>query len=296
LYGYANNNPISWIDPSGTDPRSSQQKAKQSAGKKASASAANSYWTYTTKNTPGVPLADITRFNELLAAAYYVGDPKLDPASNHRSDGVPPLIRGAIEGLIKEIRAEHGEPEPLRLKALWWAIDHLGDTEYGPNKVLGNGSHFSGGVFNQASKCNLFVADSWGHVVGFSYCGIPELGHGPGVQLLGNPLSPHPASANWLGNKTANDPNFNKFVKKPLPGDIAGFAEPHSKPNDPNSGHSTIVVGNGVLIYASGTEVKLGDLNYVQKGHDPVVYREYNYVDTSEEDQWPLGGHFPIPT
>jgi hypothetical protein len=222
LYGFADGNPVNESDPDGYRPLTAEDNA---------------------------------RFAKLLSTA--------NSGNSDLSKEAAPLINGAIVTLKQQIAAVKGTPanDPTNLKALWSAIDHLGDISYGAASTSIKDSGFSGLTLN-SSKCNIFVADSYGRVVGY--------GDLHGVPLYGNWFARHPAPANYLGDKSQSVPHF--FVTaNPVPGDIAGFKSMGDGP-----GHATLLVGNGVLIYAGGVGVKLGSLSAVQReGHYPVVYRHY---------------------
>jgi hypothetical protein len=130
--------------------------------------------------------------------------------------------------LLAEIAAiPTGSQDPVRLKALWWAIDHLGDTNYG--FAAGGGSW----------KCNIFVYDCY--LYGADV-GMPDRRNYPGEQ---------PYGANVLGDLSKSldclTPTMN-----PRLGDIVAFI------STAGSGHSGLKVGSGLLIYAGEHEVKLG--------------------------------------
>jgi hypothetical protein len=182
--------------------------------------------------------------------------------------GVAPLIEGAITELKARIAQVNTPKDPVSLRALWFAIDHLGDTGYGAGGALGSESAFASLGENGQSKCNIFVADCYGSVVGY--------GDLHGVPLYHNWFMRTPASANELGDQTVAIPDFPGDTMSPQPGDIAGFSEPDYV-HAGGHGHSALVVGNGVLIYAGAYCVKLGDLETNQIGHNQVYYRHYSW-------------------
>ena len=103
LYGFCDDNPVNESDPSGYRPLNAKDNA---------------------------------RFAKLLSAA--TGGNR-----NLSTRNVPPLIGGAIASLKQQIGAVSGSPDPVGLRVLWYAIDHLGDTSYGIGNSLGKGSSFS---------------------------------------------------------------------------------------------------------------------------------------------------------
>ncbi len=228
LYGYAGDDPINLVDPSGNR---------------------------------ALVAEDQKRFARLRAAA-------ASGNSDLASRGVESLINGCISTLTAEITSSKGagpNSDPARLRAAWWAIDHLGDTSYGSVGTLPSTSGFAGLKLSGIVKCNVFVADAYGSVVGY--------GNRDGVPLYGALWARHPASANYLGDRKRDIPHFNALSHTGSTGDIAAFENLGGEGGD---GHSTILLGNNVLIYASNAMVKLGDLAFNQRGHEPVVYRRYS--------------------
>jgi RHS repeat-associated protein len=235
LYGFAGDNPVNENDPSGFRPLTAQ---------------------------------DISRFAKLRAYA------NSSDHGNANTGDVAPLINGTIMGLKQQIATVSGSSDPVNLKSVWWAIDHLGDVNYGAGGTLSSASHFSYLVtkdkpFSKGipglSKCNIFVADAYGlgGGVGFGGSGVPVSGG-----ILG--INQSPPSANQLGNMNVAVAHF-LVAWPPLPGDIVAFNSPGGH------GHSTIWLGNNVLIYAGGGDVKLGSLGFVQKyeGGTAGVWRRY---------------------
>ena len=156
-----------------------------------------------------------------------------------------------------------GKSDPVNLQVAFWAIDRLGNEAYGFDGDLGMGwgpfkTHGKG-----TNKCNLFVGQAYEAVIGtandYNTKGFPLTGR----------LKLGPPSANAMGNARVPMGNFS-VVSSPMIGDIVAFGA-----KGDGSGHVTINLGGGLLIYAGEGAAKINTFDRNQQGHLPAVYRRY---------------------
>jgi RHS repeat-associated protein len=176
----------------------------------------------------------------------------------------------AIMGVVTDVlgaisMVPEGEDDPASLKAVFFAIDNLGNTDYGPDGRVSNGVTATFGPGD--NKCNIFVANAYaiGAGIGFGGQGVPT-----NSTFFGRK---YPPTANDLANRSKSMANFEVVDGKPALGDIGGFpAGPHSV-----QGHSAIYVGSGAIIYAGPKDVKIQTVSYVMRKneHPSVTYRRY---------------------
>lgn len=114
------------------------------------------------------------------------------------------------------------------------------------------------------NKCNYFVADMWALGGGIGWDG--KRGYPTNTNWLGRK---YPPGANELASGAAVR-NFN-VVASPSIGDIVAFNAA------PDSGHATLYLGGGLLIYAAKDSVKLETWGFVKwhEGLVPPVVRRY---------------------
>jgi RHS repeat-associated protein len=187
-----------------------------------------------------------------------------------------PALYAAINEAIVQIAAAidavpDGQADPANLRAVFWAIDNLGNTSYGLNGSVSNG--YTATVEAGRWKCNIFVANAYaiGGGVGWEGSGVPTNSSRLG-SLIGRRW---PSDANTLASPTATVKNF-VVVAAPDMGDIVAFPQPA-----PQLGHSAIFAGGstsgGVVIYASINDVKLNTVTGTQSGvaSSSVTFRRY---------------------
>jgi len=147
--------------------------------------------------------------------------------------------------LANAILAVKGTTDSPGLLALWWAIDHLGSTDYKP--------------VGMANHCNDFVYDAF--MKGANVAMPDRRGHTPGTQLYGANVFGSPGT--WLRH-------FDILASK-QPGDVVAFQA--KVPG--TSGHMTLLVADDLLIYAGPADVKVDTIAINQIGHYPYVIRRH---------------------
>jgi len=181
-------------------------------------------------------------------------------------------VNRAVADIMTAIAAvPTGSSDPANLKAVFWAIDELGDSKFGKagsvgNSLLGSGiSPIGSGYF----KCNLFAYSAYavGADLGWNAGkGVPAT-HRYSFSKYSAP------SANMLGNSGIAIHNFD-IVSNPEVGDIAGFPNAHG-----GEGHASIYVGGGpygLVIYAGPNFVKAQSILYVMTAGDEYpLFRQY---------------------
>jgi RHS repeat-associated protein len=180
-------------------------------------------------------------------------------------------LANAIKGAIREIaeailKVPEGASDPVGLKVIFYAIDNLGNTNYGKAGTVSNG--VTTDIGPGENKCNIFCANSYaiGGGIGFGGTGVPI-----NSSFLGGLIGrQYPPVANDYANSSKTIPHFD-VVTIPQLGDIAAF------PARIGQGHSSIYTGNGTVIYAAERTVKVQTVNYVLSagGHSSVTYRRY---------------------
>ena len=149
-------------------------------------------------------------------------------------------VTNSVKGEIAAVPT--GTADPVRLRALWWALGNIGNQAYG--------SH------DGTNRCNRFVYDAYLNGAGVA---MPDRRWYPGTQLY---------SANIFGNSAFALDHLG-IVSSGQAGDIYAFGSRGIH------GHMTLKVGSGLLIYAGSNDVKLGTFDRNQKHHTPVVIRTY---------------------
>jgi RHS repeat-associated protein len=178
---------------------------------------------------------DRRRFDKLRAAA----------AATHDRALINQVDR-AIRGLETAIAAvKEGAGDPVNLRAVFFAIDHLGDTNYGRAGLV---SVLGGALIGVGSKCNVFCANAY-ISAGANYPltnGLP-----PRANTL--------ATSDRLGNFVATALPKNRLGPSyPGIGDIVAWGTTipfyfH--------GHSALSIGSGVVIYAGPGVVPQAETN-----------------------------------
>ncbi|MEP0765456.1 MAG: hypothetical protein HRF45_02790 [Fimbriimonadia bacterium] len=155
------------------------------------------------------------------------------------------MVNEAVRRLKAEIEAVPvGQEDPERLRALWWALDRLGNTSFGVQGSLEMPQGYSD-VPPGKNKCNAFV------------CCVYVVGAGVSV----NSENGMPRFGRWYWF-TRYPPGANEWAQpQPLggfipacgmvPGAIVAFA-------DEPMGHAALYVSSGLLVYAGSDGVKLG--------------------------------------
>ena len=157
-----------------------------------------------------------------------------------------------------------GPNDPAALRAVFWAIDNLGNTNYGVKGTVSDGTTETLGPGD--NKCTLFVANAYaiGAQTGFGGGGVPT-----NTTFFGHT---YPTSANDLATRGNAVPNF-PVTTSPRVGNIAAF------PASVGLGHAALYLGGNVVIYASDVRVKVETVQYVQSkvnpSHPCVTYREF---------------------
>jgi RHS repeat-associated protein len=181
------------------------------------------------------------------------------------------LVNGAITAIKQAIAAvPSGQKDPANLRALWWAIDELGNTDYGLNGTVVSGQGMAT-VGSQDWKCNIFAANAYakGAKLGYGKNGYPaeRSFRGRIAEFFGRP-SGHPPVANALADPQTVIPDFPVSASAQI-GDIIAFAFPGGL------GHTTLKLGPGLLIYAGPDAVKIGTFKDVMEGHKYFTIRGY---------------------
>jgi RHS repeat-associated protein len=234
LYGYANNNPISNFDPSGERPVNGNDRR-----------ILHKLYAQFGKTTDID--GKVKNVKELEAA-----------------------INAVTRAIKKAINDAPASADPPELRAALWAIDHLGDPDYGP---LGDPHDGTISTRGGEWKCNIFAADSYAIGAGCGFDGahgVPTKSDHP----FHDPFVTHhwPPAANDLA---ASGPIAHfpiDAAPKPAPGDILAFGKKG------HLGHTTIVLGGDLLIYAGKHGVKIQTLDYMKAEESPFTtfsYRAY---------------------
>jgi RHS repeat-associated protein len=204
-YTYALNNPLKYTHPDGLRPLTKEDERR------------------------------LDRLGDEYVKAYRAGDAELMNA-----------IGGAIIEILDAIHAvPDGAQDPDNLQAVFFAIDNLGNSDYGKDGTVGNGYTVTIGPGDW--KCNIFCANAYaqGAGVGFGGRGVPT-----NSTFLGGLFGrKYPPVANDFANPSTSIQNF-AVVGSPTLGDIAAY------PNPGGLGHSAIYVGGNAVIYASRDDVK----------------------------------------
>jgi RHS repeat-associated protein len=187
-----------------------------------------------------------------------------------------PDLYNAINEAIVQIAAAidavpEGQADPASLTAVFWAIDNIGNTNYGKMGTAGNG--YTVETKSGDWKCNIFVANAYAIGAGVGWDkqgGVPT-----NSSFLGGIAGRRwPTDANTLANGSATVQSF-IVVSSPEIGDLAAF------PNPVGLGHSAIFAGGssgrGLLIYAGLNDVKVNTVNKTQAGvaATSVTFRRY---------------------
>lgn len=159
--------------------------------------------------------------------------------SLYRFDEGDQLLRGRINLAVVQLKKDilavpEGQQDPIRLRALWWAIDELGNTAWGAADGVNRCNAFVYGAYELGAKVNM-PDRPWKGFINM-----------PNTQLFG---------ANEFGNPAQR---FSELVQttSQQAGDIMAFRT--SDPNLSFSGHMGLKLGPGLLIYAGGSAAKLG--------------------------------------
>jgi len=229
LYGFVGNNPVTGADPSG--------------------------------------LRDLTKadYKTLWSLAAYGLQ---DDGRGMAQKALAHAVNGAIRAIKKSIA---GSPsvaaDPAGLRAAMWAIDRIGDPDYGDGNLY-PGNKPVPPLSKLADKCNIFVGDAYALGAGLGYGGA-------GVPIHSRWFSSHgyPYVANELYLPTENVPHF-PVDSSPQVGDIAAFG------SIPGIGHATINLGGGAVVYgtmATEGSVKVGTVSGVSAWEGGVfpTYRRY---------------------
>ena len=181
-------------------------------------------------------------------------------------------LRDAIGNAINEIAlaidaVPTGAADPAYLKAVFFAIDKLGDTSYGRAGTVSNGVTATVGPGDW--KCNIFVANAYaqGAGVGFGGKGVPT-----NSSVLGGLIGrKYPPAANDYADPSKSVPNFDVVTGSPGLGDVVAYPHPGGL------GHSTIHVGGNTVIYAGASDVKVNTITRTQTsvGASSYTIRQY---------------------
>ena len=183
------------------------------------------------------------------------------------SEPVPmSMINAAVREIKKAIEAvPEGQPDPPNLKALWWALDELGNARWGRAGTVAPG-HGVSSAGAGTWKCNYFVAEAYAKGAGLGYGGTGVPVHQTSYLWGLYKGGIYPPSAEMWSDRTKTIANF-QVVSSAQLGDIIAFKE---------GGHCTLKCGPGLLIYAGSTEAKLGTFDYVRRQCGPTfVIRRY---------------------
>jgi hypothetical protein len=184
----------------------------------------------------------------------------------------PDLYKAINEAIVQIAAAidavPEGQADPSNLRAVFWAIDNLGNTNYGNQGNVNNGYTVSVGPGSW--KCNIFCANAYaiGAGVGWEGHGVPT-----NSSLLGGLFGRRwPTDANTLAS-TASVQNF-IVTNSPELGDIAAFSSPGGL------GHSGVFSGGstsgGIVIYASIVTVKVNTVGALEKAlNSSANFRRY---------------------
>ncbi|MBK8147632.1 MAG: RHS repeat-associated core domain-containing protein [Acidobacteria bacterium] len=164
-------------------------------------------------------------------------------------------------------RIEAGHNNDVGLNIAIQAINHIGDTDYRDETSL----NATGGPYS-GNKCNLFV----GITINNATSGAAVLGK-TGYPLVGGK---YPA-ANWLGD--SRDVQRLRNIPVVTDGSLRmGDIVAYRSNNPPESGHSAIYIGGGIVVYAGGgvdgTPIAqtLSFLDSaMSRGHEPRTVRRY---------------------
>lgn len=177
---------------------------------------------------------------------------------------------GDIKAAISAVPA--GSPDPASLQATFWAIDQLGNTQFGKSGSLG--VRFLGGGITPVGagsyKCNIFASSAYAIGANLGW------GTSVGIPTHSNRLFMYhyaPSADTWADANTGIA-NFS-IDAAPHVGDIAGFANASG-----GEGHAGIYVGggaHGLVIYAGPNFAKAQSMNYVMAAGDEYpLFRRYS--------------------
>ncbi|MBA4293337.1 hypothetical protein C0431_10255 [bacterium] len=159
-------------------------------------------------------------------------------------------IENDLYAEIDQVSLETGDP--ARLKAIWWAIDRIGDTKYSYKSDIGED-----GFASNTNKCNKFVYDAYEKC---AYTTMPRRKRTVG--------GTGPYGANYWADSRNRLHQF-ASTRSPLPGDIVAFRSLSGH------GHLTLKVSRGLLIYAGGEGVKIGLFSDNLRNKNDWVGRSY---------------------
>ena len=227
LYTYVRNNPMNYVDPSGFRELNDED------------------W------------AALEKLNKQYAAAYDSGN----------TDLADSIQQSSMEIYDAIVDVPEGQDDPDNLQAATFALNNLGNEDYGLYGSLSNGE--TADIGPNFWKCNQFVADAYaiGAGVGYGDGGVPTNSTYWGG-LIGRE---HPPTANDYADPKKSIPNFS-VVGTPGLGDVVAY------PNNRGSGHAAISLGSRTVIYASDAPaVKVNTIQGAQQAlhASSVVFRRF---------------------
>jgi RHS repeat-associated protein len=205
--------------------------------------------------------SDIDRLNKFLQAA------KQQATEDNNSQLFDAAKQAASEIADVIYAVPDGQADPANLKAVFFAIDNLGNTNYGVNGTINNG--YTVEVGRGDNKCNIFVANAYAQGAGIGFDG--DKGVPTNASIIGGLFGRYwPSAANDLADTSNQLKNF-PVTTSPVVGSLAAF------PARIGLGHSGIYTGGGTVIYASDKSVKVETVRYVMETnkHASVTYRSY---------------------
>jgi cell wall-associated NlpC family hydrolase len=187
-----------------------------------------------------------------------------DPDGDLAKDtGIEARIEGAIDAYKAAVAAvSAGAADPPALEAVTYALSHLGDKYWAVDSAV-NPDGFSR-VPADTSKCNIFVAMAYKEGAGVPYPHRSFYGICTNSPAMANDL----AYDNHVGDL--------EKVRGPLRlGDIVGFAPAGGR----GAGHAALYVGNGIVVYASGTRVKARSFAWVAAFEHNNGFQAWRYPE-----------------
>jgi RHS repeat-associated protein len=212
---------------------------------------------------------------------FYILFVEMEKARKAGQTDLANAIDHAYRDIVAAIQAvPQGQEDPARLRAVFYAINHLGDPRYASDgtgsELYINSNGWRVTAIKSANKCNFFVAAAYalGGGIGFTgngnTVGIPVSGRGPfGIGGLLWGVGTVPSANTWAAGSVQNFTS----VSSPEVGDVAAW-------KGSGAGHSGIYIGGGASIYAGPKNVKVQTIDFVnrdqaQHGGGSVSYKRY---------------------
>jgi RHS repeat-associated protein len=205
-------------------------------------------------------------YNSIDAKIFQVLQSEWDKANAAGDKDLANAIVGVVSELSAAIEAvPEGQKDPSNLAATEWAIGQIGNSAWGKQGSVDNGTTAALGPGD--NKCSTFVATAYGigAGVGFGGSGFPVGGRSARTFFTRSNV----LSANTL----ASGQDFPNLPTVPAPnlGSVVAFPNPGL-----GAGHSGIYAGGGAMVYAGPNAAKMQTVNFVGASEGTAAhYRSY---------------------